>query len=57
MFDKILLTILGITLAALLVAAIVILIVAGCNGVEIDSDSAWAVNPANPASPVHHLLF
>jgi hypothetical protein len=56
MFEKILMGIL-IALGVVAVILLVVVIVMACNGAQIDSDSAWAVNPANPASPVHQVLF
>jgi hypothetical protein len=56
MFEKILMGIL-IALGVVAVVLLVVVIVMACNGAIIDSDSAWAVNPANPASPVHQVLF
>ena len=56
MFEKILMGIL-IALGVMAVVSLVVVIILACNGVPVDSDSAWAINPANPASPVHQVLF
>ena len=56
MFEKIVMGIL-IALGLVAVALLVVVIVMACNGAQVDSNSAWAVSPANPASPVHQMLF
>ena len=56
MFEKILMGIL-IALGVVAVVLLVVVIVMACNGAQIDSDGAWIINPANPASPVQQLLF
>lgn len=56
MFEKILMGIL-IALGVIVVGLLVAVIILACQGATIDADAAWAINPANPASPVHQLLF
>lgn len=56
MLEKILMGIL-ITMGVIMVGLLVVVIVLACQGATIDAEAAWSVNPANPASPVHQLLF
>lgn len=56
MLNKILMGIV-IAMGVIMVGLLVVVIVLACQGVTIDAEVAWSVNPANPASPVHQLLF
>lgn len=46
-----------IVVVVIAVFAVALPIACSQYGIKSDYDNGWLINPANPASPVHSLLF
>jgi len=46
----------GFAIATVIIIAVVLIVVLNCGTSSNDMTSEWVANPANPASPVNHIL-